>query len=33
MPRRVSEYAQFGNWNLFILDASFALGESTIVFL
>jgi cytochrome c oxidase subunit 1 len=34
MPRRVSDYApQFGNWNLFISVASFALGASTIVFL
>jgi cytochrome c oxidase subunit 1 len=34
MPRRVSDYSpQFGNWNLFISVASFALGASTIVFL
>jgi cytochrome c oxidase subunit I len=34
MPRRVSDYdPTFGNWNLFISIASFALGASTIVFL
>ena len=34
MPRRVSDYSpEFGNWNLFISVASFALGASTIVFL
>jgi len=34
MPRRVSDYDPvFGNWNLFISVASFALGASTIVFL
>jgi cytochrome c oxidase subunit 1 len=34
MPRRVYDYdPQFGDWNLFISIASFALGASTIVFL
>jgi cytochrome c oxidase subunit I len=34
MPRRVSDYdPMFGNWNLFISVASFALGASTVVFL
>jgi cytochrome c oxidase subunit I len=34
MPRRVADYAdEFGNWNLVISLASFALGASTLVFL
>jgi cytochrome c oxidase subunit 1 len=34
MPRRVFDYdPQFGDWNLFISIASFALGASTVVFL
>jgi cytochrome c oxidase subunit 1 len=34
MPRRVSDYAdQFGNWNMAISIASFALGASTVLFL
>jgi cytochrome c oxidase subunit I len=34
MPRRVADYApEFGNWNLVISIASFALGASTLVFL
>jgi cytochrome c oxidase subunit 1 len=34
MPRRVSDYDPvFGDWNLFISVASFALGASTLVFL
>jgi cytochrome c oxidase subunit 1 len=34
MPRRVSDYAdQFGNWNMAISIASFALGASTVLFI
>src|ERR671917_1167012 len=34
MPRRVADYApEFGNWNLVISIAAFALGASTLVFL